>query len=147
MLAHIVFWSGASVSLMIGFLYFRDLGDVSQMFIRVKREDMLRFIRNEYQLLAIGLSALALATIVHFGFDAGSRGFWWVLILLCLLLYGFPYIWVHVGLRNQGFGSLLQHRGSEGIRQPFQPGDCHREQRHCADPSASSAVASSSCRQ
>lgn len=71
------------------------------MLIRVKRENMLRFIRNEYRLLAIGLSALALMTVAHFGLSAGPGGIWWAAILLCVVLYGFPYIWVHVGLRNQ----------------------------------------------
>jgi hypothetical protein len=101
MLGNVLFWLGLGVSLVIGFLYFRDLGDVSQMLIRVKRENMLRFIRNEYRLLAIGLGTLALATIVHFGLDGGPRWVWWVAVLLCAVLYGFPYIWVHVGLRNQ----------------------------------------------
>ena len=73
MLGSILFWLGLSVSLVIGFLYFRDLGDVSQMLILVKRENMLRFIRNEHRLLAIGLTALALMTIAHFGLSAGSR--------------------------------------------------------------------------
>ena len=97
----VLFWLGLAVSLGIGLLYFRDLGDVSQMLIRVKRENMLRFIRNEHRLLAVGLASLALMTAVHFGVGAGPRGFWWAAILLCALLYGFPYIWVHVGLRNQ----------------------------------------------
>ena len=86
---------------MIGFIYFRDLGDVSQMVLKVKRENMLRFIRNENRLLLFGLAALALATIAHFGFAAGSRGWWWAGLLLSIVFYGFPYIWVHVGLRNQ----------------------------------------------
>jgi len=101
MLANIVFWLGLAVALLIGLLYFRDLGDVSQMLIRVKRKNILRFIRHEYRLLAFGVSALALMTIVHFGLGAGSRGIWWTVILFCAFLYGFPYIWVHVGLRNQ----------------------------------------------
>ena len=101
MFGNVLFWPGLIVSLGIGFLYFRDLGDVSQMLIRVKRENMLRFIRNEYRLLAIGLGALALTTAVHFGLDAGPRGIWWAAFLLSAVLYGFPYIWVHVGLRNQ----------------------------------------------
>jgi len=101
MLAIIVFWIGLAVSLTIGIVYFRDLGDVSQMLIRVKRENMLRFIRNEYRLIAIGLGALALTTIAHFGFGAGPRGLWWTALSLCVFLYGFPYVWVHVGLRNQ----------------------------------------------
>ena len=98
---NILFWSGLAVSLVIGILYFRDLGDVSQMLIKVKRKNMLRFVRNEYRLIAIGLGGVALMTIAHFGLDAGPRGVWWAAILLCAFLYGFPYIWVHVGLRNQ----------------------------------------------
>ena len=101
MLWNAIFWSGLIVSFVIGLIYFRDLGDVSQMLIKVKRKNMLRFIRNEYRLLSIGLGALALATAVHFNFDAGPRGIWLAATLLCAVLYGFPYIWVHVGLRNQ----------------------------------------------
>jgi hypothetical protein len=101
MLANLVFWVGLATSFVIGLLYFRDLGDVSQMLIRVKRADMLRFIRNEHRLLTIGLGTLALATIVHFGFGAGSSVLWWTAFLLCVFLYGFTYVWVHVGLRNQ----------------------------------------------
>jgi len=100
-LGNILFWSGLAVALVIGLLYFRDLGDVSQMLIKVKRKNMIRFIRNEYRLLAIGLAGLALATFAHFYFNAGQRWIWVTAILLCAVLYGFPYIWVHVGLRNQ----------------------------------------------
>jgi hypothetical protein len=101
MLGIILFWSGLAVSLVIGIIYFRDLGDVSQMLIRVKRKNMMRFVRNEYRLIAIGLGGLALMTIAHFGLGAGSPGFQWAAILLGAFLYGFPFIWVHVGLRNQ----------------------------------------------
>ena len=101
MLGDILFWSGLAVSLTIGLLYFRDLGDVSQMLIKVKRKNMLRFIRNEYRLLAIGLTFLVLATFAHFYLEAGPRGIWVAAILLSAVFYGFPFIWVHVGLRNQ----------------------------------------------
>jgi hypothetical protein len=101
MLGDILFWPVLVVSLAIGLVYFRDLGDVSQMLLKVKRKNMIRFIRNEYRLLAIGLAALGLATFAHFYLNAGPRGIWLAAILLCALLYGFPYIWVHVGLRNQ----------------------------------------------
>ena len=37
MLWNVLFWSGLIVSLIIGLFYFRDLGDVSQMLIKVKR--------------------------------------------------------------------------------------------------------------
>ncbi len=50
MFENILFAISLFVALVIGYLYFRDLGDVSQMFISVKRENMIRFIRNEYRL-------------------------------------------------------------------------------------------------
>lgn len=101
MLWNIIFWIGTAVSLSIGLVYFRDLGDVSQMLIRVKRKNMIRFIRYEHRFLLIGLISLLIATIVHFGFDAGLRSVWWAAVLLGAIFYGFPYVWVHVGLRNQ----------------------------------------------
>jgi hypothetical protein len=50
----LIFWASLALSLAIGFIYFRDLGDVTQMLMRVKRENMLRFIRRENQLLGVG---------------------------------------------------------------------------------------------
>ncbi len=101
MLGLLLFALGLIGSLGIGFVYFRDLGDVSQMLLKVKRENMVRFIRNEYRLIAIGLGAFALATLAHFALGAGPFWLWLIAALLVLLLYGFPYVWVHLGLRNQ----------------------------------------------
>ena len=101
LLADIMFWLAFTVAFVIGFLYFRDLGDVSQMLLKVKRKNMIRFIRNEYRLLAIGLSGYALMTIAHFSLGAGARWVWIAASLVFALFYVFPYIWVHVGLRNQ----------------------------------------------
>ena len=47
MLANILFYLGLIVSATIGFMYFRDLGDVSQMVLKVERKNMVRFIKNE----------------------------------------------------------------------------------------------------
>ncbi|WP_170373438.1 DUF3179 domain-containing (seleno)protein [Ruegeria arenilitoris] len=101
MLANLIFYIGLAISLGIGFLYFRDLGDVSQMLLKVKRENMIRFIRNEYRLIGLGLAAFAVATIAYFAFGAGIGAIWWLGAALALVLYGFPYVWVHLGLRNQ----------------------------------------------
>lgn len=101
MIAQLLFFLSFVVSLGIGFLYFRDLGDVSQMVLKVKRENMLRFIRNEYRLIGIGLAAFALATLLHFGAGAGPRGLWVLGLVLVGLFYAFPLIYVHLGLRNQ----------------------------------------------
>ena len=57
MIWELLFWSGIVLSLAIGLVYFRDLGDVSQMVLKVKRENMLRFIRHEYRFLGVGLAA------------------------------------------------------------------------------------------
>ena len=100
-LGNLLFYPGLAVALVIGLLYFRDLGDVSQMVLRVKRSDMVRFIRNEYRLIGIGLAGVLLMTIAHFGLGGGPLWLWVIAIVLSAILYGFPYVWVHVGLRNQ----------------------------------------------
>ncbi|SMO90423.1 DUF3179 domain-containing (seleno)protein [Ruegeria faecimaris] len=101
MFGSIIFALGLIVSLGIGFVYFRDLGDVSQMLLKVKRENMVRFIRNEYRLIGIGLGGFAAATLAHFLLGGGPFWLWLIAAVLTLLLYGFPYVWVHLGLRNQ----------------------------------------------
>jgi len=101
MIVMIVFFTALLVSLGIGFVYFRDLGDVSQMVLKVKRENMVRFIRHEYLFLAIGLGAALIAAVAHLGFGAGPRWLFWLAVVLILLFYAFPWIYVHLGLRNQ----------------------------------------------
>ncbi len=101
MVGDILFVIGLLVSLPIGALYFRDLGDVTQMFLRVKRKNMHRFIRHEYRLIGIGLAGALLMTLAHLLLGGGATWLWIVALALTALLYGFPYVWVHVGLRNQ----------------------------------------------
>ena len=101
MLGSMLFLIGLIVAVGVGFAYFRDLGDVSQMFIRVKRKHMIRFIRNEYRLLAVGLGATALMALAYFALDGGTKWLFWPALLLVGVLYGFPWVYVHLGLRNQ----------------------------------------------
>ncbi|WP_170413392.1 DUF3179 domain-containing (seleno)protein [Ruegeria arenilitoris] len=101
MAGNIIFALGIVVSLGIGFVYFRDLGDISQMLLKVKRENMVRFIRHEYRLIGIGLSAFAVSTLTFLFLGGGSFWLWALSALLVLFLYGFPFVWVHLGLRNQ----------------------------------------------
>jgi hypothetical protein len=96
-----LFWLGLLISVGIGLVYFRDLGDVSQMVLKVKRENMVRFIRNEYRLIGAGLVAALVMAVSLLGFEAGPGWVFWTALLLIALLYGFPWIWVHLGLRNQ----------------------------------------------
>ena len=101
MFGNILFAVCLIVSLGIGFVYFRDLGDVSQMLLKVKRENMVRFIRNEYRLIAVGLGAFLVGTLAHFILGAAPFWLWLLGAVLVVFLYGFPYVWVHLGLRNQ----------------------------------------------
>ncbi len=101
MLASLLFYLGLIVSLGIGFVYFRDLGDISQMVLKVKRENMVRFIRNENRLVGAAVSGVILMSLMHFAFGAGPGWIYWIALVLSLIFIGFPYVWVHVGLRNQ----------------------------------------------
>ena len=101
MLGNILFWSGFVVALSIGFLYFRDLGDLSQLIMKVKRENMIRFIRNEYQLLVVGLGATAVMVLAYFWLGSGPRWLFWTTLLILAIFYVYPWVWVHVLLRNQ----------------------------------------------
>ncbi len=101
MLASLLFYLGLIVSLGIGFVYFRDLGDISQMVLKVKRENMVRFIRNENRLVGAAVGGVILMSLMHFAFGAGPGWIYWIAFVLSLIFIGFPYVWVHVGLRNQ----------------------------------------------
>lgn len=101
MLAQVLFWAGLIIALGIGWIYFRDLGDVVQMLLQVKRENMVRFIRHEYKFIAAGLIAAAVMAVAHLGFSAGRVWVFWPALAAVVILYGFPWIWVHLGLRNQ----------------------------------------------
>lgn len=101
MLGDILFAIGLLVAVSIGTIYFRDLGDVSQMILRVKRKNIHRAIRHEYRFIAVGLTGAALMTFAHLALGGGPLWLWLVGLGLTALLYGFPYVWVHVGLRNQ----------------------------------------------
>ena len=116
MIWELLFWAALITSLGIGFLYFRDLGDVIQMIVKVKRENMIRFIRNEYRLIGTGLGAGLLMAVMHFAADAGPAWVFWIALALIALFYGFPWIWVHVGLRNQQNSARRAkvHRNSSG---------------------------------
>ena len=101
MIGNMIFAISLIVATYIGFIYFRDLGDVSQMLLSVKRENTIRFIRHEYQILAIGLGAIALMLVSYLFLDGGADWLFWPALALLLILYAFPWVWVHLGLRNQ----------------------------------------------
>ena len=85
----LLFWFGVILSIGIGLIYFRDLGDVSQMVLKVKRKNMLRFIRNEYRFLSVGAVATLIMIVAHLGFQTGPDWVFWIALLAILFLYGF----------------------------------------------------------
>ncbi len=107
---------GLAVAVGIGFAYFRDLGDASQMFLRVKRKNMIRFIRHEYQLLAIGLGAAVLMMLSYFLFDGGTGWLFWPSLLSVIVFYGFPWVYTFRIAKSDAYREILWHRPSQRIR-------------------------------
>ncbi len=96
-----VHWLALGVGLGFSFIYFRDLGDITQAIMPVSRENMLRAIRHEGKLVSAGLAGTALALALHLAVGAGVNWIAWPVAALSLFMVGFPWVWLHVGLRNQ----------------------------------------------
>ncbi len=100
-MAELAFYVTTAFSVLVALFYFRDLGDIPQLFITTKRKNVDRFIRHEYRFLALGLGAWLLSAVAHLGFEAGASWVFWVGTILTLGLIAFTWIYVHLGLRNQ----------------------------------------------
>jgi len=101
MMIELIYWLALTAATYAAFVYFRDLGDITQALLDVSRQNMLSAIRNEKKLVATGLFGTVLAVALHYIFGAGIG---WVTVTLAIvntLMVGFPWIWLHVGLRNQ----------------------------------------------
>jgi len=97
----LIYWFALAAATYAAFVYFRDLGDITQALLDVSRENMLSAIRNENKLVAVGLIGTALAVLLHYVYGAGIG---WVTLTLAIanvFMVGFPWIWLHLGLRNQ----------------------------------------------
>ena len=86
--AIVVNWLSLAVMLVISVMYFRDLGDVTQMILKVKRENMTRLIRNEKQFVMAGLAAAAVMVV---GYLMGGGTAWLFWISLAVLMLAAPY--------------------------------------------------------
>lgn len=101
MILEVIFWAALVLSLVIGFVYFRDLGDITQMVLKVKRDNMLRFIRNEYRIIIPGIVSGLVACYLHLVHGAGEPVSFWIVFLVLVFFYAFTWVWVHIGLRQQ----------------------------------------------
>ena len=97
----ILYWTLAAVATYVSFIYFRDLGDVTQMLLTVTRRNMVFAIRHEYAMIAISAVGTTLAALLDYRYGAGLGWSTNAIIALNAFFIGFPYIWLHYGLRNQ----------------------------------------------
>jgi hypothetical protein len=94
-------WGALAVGTLVAFTYFRDLGDITQGFLNVKRGDVMFAIRHERSMIAGALLATAVAGALLGWQQAGVGWAFTTLAAINLFMIGFPWIWLHVGLRNQ----------------------------------------------
>ncbi|BFM18167.1 hypothetical protein R50073_43500 [Maricurvus nonylphenolicus] len=97
----VIVWLALTVATYTAFIYFRDLGDITQALLTVHRKDMVFAIRHEYKLVGIGLIGSALAGYLAYTFALPGSLAVYTIIAINLFFIGFPYIWLHYGLRNQ----------------------------------------------
>lgn len=94
-------WGLMAAATVVSFRYFRDLGDITQGFMRVTRKNMVFAIRNEYRMIGGCLLLLLAASVLDYVIGSSLETVTILVIALNLFFLGFPYIWVHYGLRNQ----------------------------------------------
>ncbi|MDC1322044.1 DUF3179 domain-containing protein [Pseudomonadales bacterium] len=96
-----LYWTLMAIATFTSFRYFRDLGDITQAFMKVTRKNMLFAIRYEHQIIVVSLVAVGAATWIGYRFAVGWGSSTTILLTVNLFFIGFPYLWVHFGLRNQ----------------------------------------------
>ncbi|MEZ9783351.1 DUF3179 domain-containing (seleno)protein [Vibrio breoganii] len=101
MLTEILFWVALIPATITAFIYFRDLGDITQSFLPVKRKDMMFAIRHEKKMILIGIIGTLAALYLHLTQGVGSKWVIYILTPINLFCSCFPYIWLYGGLRNQ----------------------------------------------
>jgi hypothetical protein len=117
----LLYWTLAVIATYSSFRYFRDLGDVTQAVMNVTRRNMVFAIRHEYQMIAITAVCLVVACSLDFLFDAGAGISSAIIVSINLFFVGFPYIWVHYGLRNQQ--STATYYSNAEAKKLVRPGD------------------------
>lgn len=97
----LIHWLTLVSGTLISYIYFRDLGDITQALLNVKRKNMLFAIRHENHLLGTSVALIVAAAILHYQSGTGIDWLFEILIAANVIMLGFPWIWIHVGLRNQ----------------------------------------------
>jgi len=97
----LVMWFCMAVSFIVGYFYFRDLGDVTQAMMTVKRKNMIFAIRHENSMIAVALIGTAISVALHLGLEIGNSTIINTVASVNVFFVAFPWIWLHLGLRNQ----------------------------------------------
>ena len=116
-----LYWLLMVAGTIASFRYFRDLGDVTQLVATVTRRNMVFAIRNEYKLIAAGLGLVGAAAVLDFWYEVGLGPSTAILVLANLFFVGFPWLWLHIGLRNQQ--SSANYYSIEEARRYVRPDD------------------------
>ena len=101
MILEFIHWAALVVAAIAGFIYFRDLGDVTQMVMNVTRRGIINTIRYETLIIGLALGGVALALGTHFLAQAGYGFAVYLISAAVVFMIAFPYVWLRVGLRNQ----------------------------------------------
>ncbi len=102
-------------------LYFRDLGDVTQIIFDVKRRNVMRAIRHERAMIAASLLTFAGALGIHVWQETGVALLVWIVAFALLVMLGLPWLWLHVGLRDQQ--DRATHYSIQEAKQHVRPED------------------------
>ncbi len=101
MIIEIASWIILAIATYAAFVYFRDLGDITQAILTVHRKQMVFAIRHEYTLIGLGIAGSTAAGLLTYFYDLTGSTLIYAIIGANAFFIGFPYIWLHYGLRNQ----------------------------------------------
>jgi len=101
MLSEGLFWLALAATTYPAWRIFRDMGDITQIFMKVDRATILDTIRWERRLIAMAVAGIAIMSLQYFAFDAGRALAYWPSMAAFVVMLGFPLLWIHIGLRNQ----------------------------------------------
>ena len=101
----LVMWFCMAVSTIVGYFYFRDLGDVTQAMMTVKRKNMIFAIRHENSMIAVALIGTAISVGIHLWLGIGNSTIIKTVASVNVFFVAFPWIWLHLGLRNQQYSA------------------------------------------
>lgn len=94
-------WASLLAATYFSCIYFRDLGDVTQVLLSVERKKMLAAVRNENKMIAMALGGTTIAGMLYFWQGVGIEWIFNILTIVNMAMITFVWGWIHIGLRNK----------------------------------------------